>query len=175
MGFYEKWHPQSAYYYSVEKGDFESSPERTCGTYSTYNSLDDRIDDFHYHTTWIKFGIGRATYDAAQEIRSGDLTRDEGVALVKKYDGEFPKRWANQIYKYLSLSKDKFPIAYKHFESPEFNEKYYLDLSDKFRSPHIWKWSEELGWSLRKDISNNNDNETASKAASEWKGNISKV
>ena len=31
----------------------------------------------------IKFGIGRATTDAAQEIRSGDITRDEGVLLVK--------------------------------------------------------------------------------------------
>ena len=45
-----------------------------------------RADDYHYHTTFIKFGIGRATYDAAQEIRSGDITRDEGVALVRRYE-----------------------------------------------------------------------------------------
>ena len=38
--------------------------ERTPGTYSKYNSIDDKIDDFHYYTTYIKFGIGRATYDA---------------------------------------------------------------------------------------------------------------
>ena len=30
----------------------------------------------------IKFGIGRATTDASQEIRSGDITRDEGVLLI---------------------------------------------------------------------------------------------
>ena len=42
------------------------------------------MDDLHYYTTLIKFGIGRATYDAAQEIRSGDITREEGVALVNK-------------------------------------------------------------------------------------------
>ena len=60
------------------------------GTYSKYNSIDDKIDDFHYYTTFVKFGIGRATYDASQEIRSGDITREEGVSLVHKFDGEFP-------------------------------------------------------------------------------------
>ena len=70
------------------------------GTYQTYQSIDDKLDDFHYHTTYIKFGIGRATYDAAQEIRNGDITREEGVALVKRYDGEFPKRWSQEVFNY---------------------------------------------------------------------------
>ena len=113
---------QSAYYYAVDHGNFQSAPERTAGTYSTYNSIDDKIDDFHYHTTWIKFGIGRATYDASQEIRSGDLIREEGVALVNKYDGEFPERWAEEIFEYLRLPADKFPAASKHFEQPIFME-----------------------------------------------------
>ena len=39
----------------------------------------------------IKFGIGRATYDAAQEIRSKDIDREEGVSLIKKFDGEYPE------------------------------------------------------------------------------------
>ena len=83
-----------------------ASPERTPGTYSKYNSIDDRIDDFHYYTTFMKFGIGRATYDAAQEIRSGDITREEGVALVNRFDGEFPERFAEEIFAYLSISRE---------------------------------------------------------------------
>ena len=70
LGYYEKWHPQGAYYYSVEHGGFRPAPERTQGTYSKYNSIDDKIDDFFYYTTYIKYGIGRTTYDAAQEIRN---------------------------------------------------------------------------------------------------------
>ena len=54
LGYYLKWHPQECYYYSVENGGFQPSPERTPGTYSKYNSIDDRIDDFHYYTTFIK-------------------------------------------------------------------------------------------------------------------------
>ena len=94
LGYYLNWHPQSAYYFAVEKGGFKASPERTAGTYSKYNSIDDKIDDFHYYTTFIKFGIGRATYDASQEVRSGDLERDEALALIDRYDGEFPERWS---------------------------------------------------------------------------------
>lgn len=148
LGYYLKWHPQSAYYYAVEHGGFKASPERTPGTYSKYNSIDDRIDDFHYYTTFIKFGIGRATYDAAQEIRSGDITRDEGVALVRKFDGEFPERFAEEIFRYLSLSEKEFPGVSKVFAQPTMDRAYFDNLADSFRSPHLWK-REGDAWKLR--------------------------
>ena len=170
LGYYEKWHPQGAYYYSVEHGNFQSSPERTAGTYSTYNSIDDRIDDFHYHTTWIKFGIGRATYDSAQEVRHGDLTKQEAISLIHKYDGEFPERWANEIFEYLSIKKDEFPVAYKAFEKNIFDKKYYEDLSNKFRSPHLWYLNSSNEWNLRFKI-NKNDSIESEKDALNWKGN----
>lgn len=151
LGYYLKWHPQSCYYYAVEHGGFQASPERTPGTYSKYNSIDDRIDDFHYYTTWIKFGIGRATYDAAQEIRSGDITRDEGVALVKRFDGEFPERFADEIFRYLSIPEEKFGKAASQFEQPIMDRDYFHALADQFRSPHLWA-HEDGQWRLRKTV-----------------------
>lgn len=151
LGYYLKWHPQSCYYYSVEHGGFQASPERTPGTYSKYNSIDDRIDDFHYYTTFIKFGIGRATYDAAQEIRSGDITREEGVALVRRFDGEFPTRFADEIYRYLSMTPKEFPVAHKMFEQPVMDHEYFMHLADTFRSPHLWKF-ENGEWLLRHKV-----------------------
>lgn len=151
LGYYLKWHPQSCYYYSVEHGNFQASPERTAGTYSKYNSIDDKIDDFHYYTTFIKFGIGRATYDAAQEIRSGDITREEGLALVKKFDGEFPERFAKEIFDYLSIPEKQYPTASKMFEQPIMNREYFDNLADSFRSPHLWEWRNEK-WSLRSQV-----------------------
>lgn len=148
LGFYLKWHPQACYYYAVEHGGFEASPERTPGTYSKYNSIDDRIDDLHYYTTGIKFGVGRASYDAAQEIRSLDINRDEGIALVKRYDHEFPERFADEIFKYLSIQTNEFPEASKMFEQPTMNRDYFRKLTDNFRSPHLWKWEDEQ-WKLR--------------------------
>lgn len=134
LGYYIKWVPQEAYYYAVEHTGFKARPFRTQGTYSKYNSIDDKIDDFHYYTTFIKFGIGRATYDASQEIRNKHLTREEGKALVKRFDGEFPDRYFKEIMEYLEIDPD-----------------YFLKLVDKFRSPHLWK---KVGtdWKLRHTV-----------------------
>ncbi|MCH9770279.1 MAG: N-acetyl sugar amidotransferase [Gammaproteobacteria bacterium] len=153
LGYYLKWHPQSCYYYAVEHGGFQASPERTPGTYSKYNSIDDRIDDFHYYTTGVKFGLGRATYDAAQEIRSQDITREEGVALVNRFDHEFPERFAAEIFEYLSIDPKQFPIASKMFEEPIMTREYFNLLCDNFRSPHLWK-HENGQWALRHKLTN---------------------
>ncbi len=134
LGYYLKWIPQEAYYYSVENTGFMARPFRTQGSYSKYNSIDDKIDDLHYYTTFIKFGIGRATYDASQEIRNNHLTREEGQALVKRFDGEFPDRYFDEIMKYLDIHPDRF-----------------FSLCDDFRSPHLWK-KENGEWKLRHTV-----------------------
>jgi len=151
LGYYLKWHPQAAYYHAVENGGFEASPERTPGTYSKYNSIDDKIDDLHYMTTNVKFGIGRTTYDSAQEVRSGDIEREEAVALVKRYDGEFPERFIKELLGYLSLPKEQFPEASKQFEDPIMDRAYYDALSNRFRSPHLW-YKDADGWHLRRTV-----------------------
>jgi N-acetyl sugar amidotransferase len=135
LGYYLKWTPQEVYYYAVENTGFKARPFRTQGTYSKYNSIDDKIDDLHYYTTYLKFGIGRATYDASQEIRNKHLTRDEGVALVKKFDGEFPDRYFDEVMDYLDIDHDYFK-----------NE-----LTDRFRSPHLWV-KDNGEWKLRHTV-----------------------
>jgi N-acetyl sugar amidotransferase len=155
LGYYLKWHPQAAYYFAVDNGGFEASPERTPGTYSKYNSIDDRIDDLHYYTTYIKFGIGRATYDAAQEVRSGDIEREEAVALVKRYDGEFPDRFADELMRYLSLPPEQFPVASRQFADPVMDRAYFDALANRFRSPHLWE-CENGTWRLRRTVFQSN-------------------
>ena len=136
LGYYLKWTPQEVYYYAVENTGFKARPFRTQGTYSKYNSIDDKIDDLHYYTTYIKFGIGRATYDASQEIRNNHITREEGIALVKRFDGEFPDRYFNEIMEYLDINPDYFK----------------KELTDKFRSPHIWGKDSKGDWKLRHNV-----------------------
>lgn len=134
LGYYLKWTPQECYYYAVEHTGFEANPERTEGTYSKYNSLDDKIDGFHYYTTFIKFGIGRATYDASQEIRNRHLTREEGVRLVRRFDGEFPEKYFREVMDYIGMAPERF-----------------LALCDEFRSPHLWR-KENGEWKLRHQV-----------------------
>jgi N-acetyl sugar amidotransferase len=134
LGYYMKWTPQEAYYYSVEHAGFEANPARTEGTYSKYNSLDDKADGLHYYTTYIKFGLGRATYDASQEVRNKHLTREEAVALVRRFDGEFPTRYFSEVMAYIGMAEDRFH-----------------QLCDEGRSPHLWhKVNGE--WTLRHQV-----------------------
>ena len=126
-----KWVPQEAYYYSVEHADFEANTERSEGTYSKYSSLDDKTDGFFYYTAYMKFGYGRATMDAAQEVRNNHIDREEATALVKRYDGEFPKKYFKEFLDYISITENEF-----------------YETCDKFRSPALWhKIGDE--WKLR--------------------------
>jgi len=136
LGYYLKWTPQEVYYYAVENTGFQARPFRTEGTYSKYNSIDDKIDDLHYYTTWIKFGLGRATYDASQEIRNKHLTREEGVALVKQFDGEFPSRYFKECLDYIGMDEEEFMI-----------------LSDRFRPSHLWE-KVNGDWKLKRPVWN---------------------
>ncbi len=134
LGYFERWDPQECYYYATENTGFSAANERSDGTYSKYTEIDDRIVPFHFYTTLVKFGIGRATYDAAQEIRNNKITREEGVALVSRFDTEFPATYFKDFIQYIDISEDEFYAAI-----------------DGFRSPHLWKY---IGneWKLRHNV-----------------------
>ena len=135
LGYYKKWQPQESYYYAVEHSDFQARPFRTEGTYSKYLSLDDKIDDLNYFCYFVKFGFGRCTEDASQEIRNGHITREEGKALVARYDGEFPERYFLEVMRYIGMDPDYF----RH------------ELTDRFRSPHLWVKKGDT-WLLRHNV-----------------------
>lgn len=134
FGYYKFWDPQENFYFCREHCGFTPNTERSEGTYSKYASLDDQIDGFHYYLGFIKFGIGRATSDTAHEIRDGKITREEGVALVKRYDGEFPRKYYKEFLEYCSVSDEEVQA-----------------VIDSWRSDHIWVRGSD-GWELRDPI-----------------------
>jgi N-acetyl sugar amidotransferase len=122
LGYYKKWHPQSNFYHAAEHCGFEANPAgRSEGTYSKYASLDDKMDGLHYWMAMIKFGLGRCSSDAAHEIRDGDITREEAVALVHKYDHEFPTKHLDECLEYMGMEED-------HLDT----------VMDRFKPQHLW-------------------------------------
>lgn len=134
LGYYIKWHPQEVYYYCVENTNFSPNFHRTEGSYSKYSSLDDKIDWLHWYTFHTKFGIGRATFDAAQEIRNGDISRDEGISLIRRFDGEYPEIYLNELLHYLNTTKEEFD-----------------SIIDKARPEHLWE-KDDKEWKLKHPI-----------------------
>lgn len=128
LGWYLPWDPQEIYYYASKNCGYFPDTQRTDGTYGRYAAIDDKMEWLHYYTHYIKYGIGRTRFDACQEIRNNHITREEGIRLCKKFEGEYPKRYINDCFKFMGLSIQ------------EANQ-----IIDKFRSPHLWKKSRN-GW-----------------------------
>lgn len=136
FSYYHKWSPEENYQYCLKHTGFTPNTERSEGTYTNFASLDDKLDGIHYYLSYIKFGIGRATSDAAHETRDGIITREEAVKLVKKYDSEFPMKYFKECLEYLDISEDTF-----------------WNTINKFRraSPHLWEETSD-GWKLKYEV-----------------------
>ena len=133
LGYFEKWDPQENYYYACENTGFKPANQRSEGTYSKYTEIDDKMVPIHFYTTFIKFGIGRATYDASQEIRNKKITREEGINLVRKFDGEFPSRSIYDFLEYINITSEKFYETIDSFRSAIFGKKLKKNWKLKFQ------------------------------------------
>ena len=52
------------------------------------------------------------------------------MALVKRFDNEYPERFMEEMFSYLSLTKKEFPVASKMFENPIMDREYFRLLTD---------------------------------------------
>ncbi len=132
FSYFFRWSMYENYVFIRDKFDFKLNPlGRTNGTFTNYDSLDDKIDNLYYYMQFIKFGFGRTVRDASRLIQNGQMTREEGLELARKYDHEFPSDGFPEVLDYLRLS-----------------EKEFHEIVDKHRNPEIWR-REGDKWALR--------------------------
>ena len=97
-------------------------------TYRTMSNLDDRYENgIHDLMKFIKFGYGRCSDHASKDIRTGYMSRDEGIEMVKKYDHV--------------VSSD----LYHWLEYVDMDEETFWHTADTFRDPNIW-WIKNNRW-----------------------------
>ena len=130
--YYFKWSMFNNYKFIKTKINFQTHHEcRTPGTFTDFDSLDDKSDNLYYYMQFIKFGFGRAIRDASRLIQNKQMTREEGLELVRKYDGEYPDEHLSEMLDYLRLTVEEFS-----------------EIVDKHRNPEIWT-KEGDKWSLK--------------------------
>ena len=134
LGWFLKWDPQEIYYYSTKNSGYILDDYKSDGSYGRYASVDDKMEYLHFYCSYIKFGIGRCRLDASQEIRNGHISREEGVNLCKKFEGEFPKRYAQDCFDFMGYSYE------------EAN-----NIIDKFRPDHLWE-KKKNKWIRKQEI-----------------------
>lgn len=107
-------------------------------TYRTISNLDDMHENgIHDYLKFIKFGYGRGTDHASKDIRSGRMTREEGVNMVRRYDHIKPRRDLVRWLDYVSMTEEEFDR-----------------VADSFRDPRVWtvengQWVKEDLWGGR--------------------------
>lgn len=122
FGYFFRWSMYENFLYIKDKIDFKTNVKgRTDGTFTNYDSLDDKIDNLYYYMQFIKFGFGRAVRDASRLIQNGHMTREEGLDLARKYDDEFCFEHFDEVLAYLQLTR------------PEFDR-----IVDQHRNSEIW-------------------------------------
>lgn len=104
---------------------------RTNGTFTNFDSLDDKIDSLYYYMQCIKFGFGRATRDASRLIQNNIMTREEAIEKVRLYDLEFPSENFTEVLDFLNIKELDFE-----------------EIVNKHRNPEIWK-KKNNSWVLR--------------------------
>ena len=121
LGNYVYWEANEHIKLVTKNYQFELSNKSFDRTYRKMSNLDDMHENgVHDYLKFIKFGYGRATDHACKDIRSGFLTREKAINLVKKYDHVRPsdlKRW----------------LKYTNFSENEFDR-----IADSFRDPRVW-------------------------------------
>jgi len=132
FAYFNKWSMYENYHYIRERIPFRKHPAgRTVGTFTDFDSLDDKMDPLYYYMQFIKFGFGRAVRDASRLIQNGHMSRGEGLSLASKYDSEFPHEFFDEVLEYLGM-----------------NEGEFHETVDKHRNREIWERNGS-GWRLR--------------------------
>jgi N-acetyl sugar amidotransferase len=132
FGYFFRWSMFENFEYIKSKVDFRTHPAgRTPGTFTSWDSIDDKSDCLYYYMQFVKFGFGRAIRDASRMIQNNHMTREEGFKLAKLYDGESNIEFLKDMQEYLNLS-----------------DKEFWNIVDKHRNQEIWK-KENGQWILK--------------------------
>jgi len=134
LGNYVRWDPKAQHEQMMHQYDYRTSAFNR--TFDCYDYVDCfNYMDLHDQLKLYKHGYSKVTDHASREIRFGRLTRDEGLALVRKYE-QAPLNYPDQFGEWLGVTP----------ESMRF-------LLDQHRNPMFWnraevgKW-EFNGWSV---------------------------
>jgi len=121
---YFRWSSYQNYLFAKDHWNFQTNLDgRTEGTFTDYDSIDDKLDGIYYYMQYIKFGFGRTIRDASRKIQCGEITREEGLKLARKYDGEFPEKYFKDFLEYNDITEEDFWKVVDSFRSPDIWEK----------------------------------------------------
>jgi N-acetyl sugar amidotransferase len=108
--FCEEWSQPHNAAFSMARG-LQIRPEREpklLGTYRRFYQIDSDLVQVNQVFKYHKLGFGQCTDHANYDIRAGLITREEGIALVREFDGLCDSTYQAQFRDYLGLSLTEY-------------------------------------------------------------------
>jgi len=119
LGHYFFWDARKQLEIIKEETNFKVKEDGPIeGTYTNYENLDEKLVGLHDYLKFVKYGFGRATDHACIDIRNHRLTREEGLKLVKEYDGKYPHFAVNSFIEYSGMTKEEIDAVIDSFTNP---------------------------------------------------------
>lgn len=106
--YFESWDPYRNYLVAKEHCGLEEATGSNAGTFTNFAQNDQALYALHTYMMYLKFGFGRATQDVGIEIRRGAMDREQGVQLVRLYDGQYPEEFMPQYLDYYRMTQAEF-------------------------------------------------------------------
>lgn len=108
MSYFESWDPYRNYLVAKEHCGLQEATDSNSGTFTNFAQNDQALYALHTYMMYLKFGFGRATQDVGIEIRRGAMTREQGVNLVRLYDGQYPEKFIETYLNYYQMTREEF-------------------------------------------------------------------
>ena len=121
--YFENWDPSRNYLVAKEYCGLEESESTNAGTFTNFSQNDQALYALHTYLMYLKFGFGRANQDASIEIRRGAMNREQGVNLVRLYDGKYPDEFVDQYLSYYQMSINEFEAVLDKYANRKLFEK----------------------------------------------------
>lgn len=104
------WDSRKTAEFALKHGLEIRPPDELKGTggYWDFEQLDDEGPIVSHLLKYIKFGYGRTTDQACRDIRNGHITREEGLSLVKEYDGQINPEYIRNYCDYIGITVREF-------------------------------------------------------------------
>ena len=121
--YYENWDSYRNYLIAKEFCGLQEQDETNVGTFTNFAQNDQALYSLHAYLMYLKFGFGRATQDAGIEIRRGNMSRDQAIDLVNRYDNQYPSQFLNAYLDYYQMSKEEFDAVLDRWANKNLFEK----------------------------------------------------
>jgi hypothetical protein len=132
LGYYmSDWSGRNNAAFAVQRGlEMRDEAPEEIGDLWGFTCLDEDFSIVNQFLKYLKLGFGRVTDQVCEAINAGEMSRAEGLDLVRRYDGNCDAAFVRRFCRYLEIDESDFWV-----------------LAESVRNRDIWTRNDD-SWEL---------------------------